>query len=433
MKKKRIKRFFPVMFCAVFVLTIVLGSGLKSDAAETSSTLTKTFAGYDDGLSDKNIDTASEEVTISEDELIYMYKYMMEMGYIDPDTTTFSEEQRELTMKVFAEFGYTEADAEYFMEYFGFSSGSGFVEGGFGEKPVYRVSGASRYETSYKTADVLKEQLGVEKFDTAIIAYGKNFPDALAGSYLAGKTDAPILMINEKYADELTAYVKENVEQGSSVYILGGEGAIPDSQLSGLGDYDLCRLAGKTRYETNLKILEEAGVTDQDILVCTGKNFADSLSASATGKPILLLNNKEITAEQRAFLEEHQGNQYYIIGGTGAVSAEMEEIISQYGPTERISGANRYVTSVKLAEKFFSNAEVSVLASAKNFPDGLCGGPLAMSKNAPLILTSDGKEDAAVKFMNKYDISVGAVLGGTGAVGDEAVQSIFGVSDITIW
>lgn len=370
--------------------------------------------------------------TISEEEMMMMYEIMMEMGLIDSETTKFSPEQYEETIAMFAEFGYSRADAEYFMDYFGFWGGASTDEG-FGEEPVYRVSGTSRYETSYKTADVLKEQLGVDKFDTAIIAYGKNFPDALAGSYLAGKTDAPILMINDKYAGELTDYVKANVRRGGTVYVLGGEGAIPDSQLNGLGDYDVTRLAGKTRYETNLQILEEAGVTNQDILVCTGKSFADSLSASATGKPILLLNNKEITEEQRVFLEQHAGNQYYIIGGTGAISAEMEEMISQYGPTERIAGKTRYETSVKLAEKFFSNADVAVIASAKNFPDGLCGGPLAMSKNAPLILTADGKEDVAVEFMNKNNIGVGAVLGGTGAVGDDTVESVFGVPDITIW
>lgn len=209
---------------------------------------------------------------------------------------------------------------------------------GFGEESVYRVFGENRYETSYKTADVLKAQLGVERFDTAIIAYGKNFPDALAGSYLAGKADAPILMINEKYADTLISYIKENVEKGGTIYILGGESAVPESQLSGLGEYSLCRLAGENRYETNLKILEEAGVENQDILICTGKNFADSLSASATGNPILLVNNKELTAEQKKFLAEHTGNKYYIIGGTSAVSADLEAQIQEYGQTERISG-----------------------------------------------------------------------------------------------
>ena len=34
-----------------------------------------------------------------------------------------------------------------------------------------------------------------------------------------------------------------------------------------------------------LQLLEEAGVAKEPILVCTGRGFADSLSASATGYP----------------------------------------------------------------------------------------------------------------------------------------------------
>ena len=397
-------------------------------------TLSKTFeiAAADQGGEEPDEPKEPENPTISEEGMMYMYEVMLEMGLIDQNTTKFSAEQYEETIAMFAEFGYSRADAEYFMETYEFWGGASADEG-FGEEPVYRVFGQSRYETSYKTADVLKEQLGVDKFDTAIVAYGKNFPDALAGSYLAGKTNAPILMINDKFADELTAYVKENVKKGGTIYVLGGEGAIPDSQLKGLGEYEVCRLAGETRYETNLKILEEAGVGNQDILVCTGKNFADSLSASATGKPILLLNNKTLTAEQRAFLEQHEGGKFYVIGGEGAVSEKMADEIREYGSVERIYGNSRYETSVKLAEKFFSNAEVSVLASAKNFPDGLCGGPLAMSKNAPLILTATGKEAAAVEYMNKNNISIGAVLGGDSLISDEAVEEIYGVPSISIW
>ena len=198
-----------------------------------------------------------------------MYEIMMKMGLIDSETTKFSPEQYEETIAMFAEFGYSRADAEYFMDYFGFWGGASADEG-FGEEPVYRVSGENRYKTSYKAADVLKEQLGVEKFSSAVVVYGEKFPDALAGSYLAGKIDAPILMIKEKYADELTDYINKNIEKNGKIYVLGGDKVIPESQLSGLQSYDVCRLAGEDRYATNLRILEEAGVSNQDILVCTG-------------------------------------------------------------------------------------------------------------------------------------------------------------------
>ena len=47
-------------------------------------------------------------------------------------------------------------------------------------------------------AETYKEKSGVEKFDAIIIATGKNFADALSGSYLAVVKNAPILLTNGK-------------------------------------------------------------------------------------------------------------------------------------------------------------------------------------------------------------------------------------------
>ena len=305
---------------------------------------------------------------------------------------------------------------------------------GFGEADVYRIAGKNRYETSLATADVLKAQQNGEKFNAVILANGRNFPDALAGSYLAGKLNAPILMANEKaqYAEPLRTYIRENLVEGGTIYILGGTSAVPETILQGVEGFNVKRLAGASRYETNLMILEEAGVTNEAILVCTGRGFADSLSASATGNPILLVG-KTLTAEQEAFMAAHQGNQYYVIGGEGAVSKEIEAVVNQYGTVQRIAGSSRYETSILVAETFFENPDTAVLASVKNFPDGLCGGPLAMSKDAPLILTATGIEASAVEYAKTKEINVGAVLGGTGLISDEATNSVFGSSEITTW
>ena len=304
----------------------------------------------------------------------------------------------------------------------------------FGEADVYRIAGDNRYATSLAIAGALKAQQNEEAFDAVIIANGKNFPDALAGSYLSGKLNAPILMANEKpqYAEPLRTFIQENLKEGGMIYILGGTSAVPESVVQGLKGFEIKRLAGVSRYETNLLILEEAGVTDEPILVCTGRGFADSLSASATGNPILLVG-KSLTAEQIDFMAAHQGNPYYVIGGESAVSTEIENVVRKYGEVQRIAGSGRYETSILVAETFFENPETAVLASAKNFPDGLCGGPLAMSKNAPLILTATGKESNAVAYAKANEIHIGAVLGGTGLISDEATNSIFESTIITGW
>ena len=40
----------------------------------------------------------------------------------------------------------------------------------------------------------------------------------------------------------------------------------------------------------------------EDLLACTGEGFADSLSASAVGKPILLVDNRGLTTAQKTYL-----------------------------------------------------------------------------------------------------------------------------------
>ena len=290
---------------------------------------------------------------------------------------------------------------------------------------VIRIYGDTRYDTSYAIAAALKRQMGIERFSTVIITNGKNFPDALAGSYLAGVKDAPILMASEKYKDSLQAYVKANLKAGGTIYVLGGTEAVPEKVLKGLSGYDIKRLAGKNRYETNLLILEEAGVETGEILVCTGTDFADSLSASATGKPILLVGKKELTDGQAAFLKKHTGSQFYIIGGEAAVSRTIENAIKKYGSTKRIYGNNRYETSAEVAKAFFKDPESAVLTYGKNFPDGLSGGPLAMEMNVPVLLTSTDKTGSAAWYVDKYNIEKGIVLGGSSLISDAAVQKIF--------
>ncbi len=307
-------------------------------------------------------------------------------------------------------------------------SGNTCVNCGGLASDVYRLGGETRFDTALNVANELKQTLGVEKFDYIIIASGMGFADALAGSYLAATLQAPILLsyvggpINEKVA----AYVRENLSQDGLVYVLGGESAVPASFVEELTGCNVRRLAGADRFETNLEILMEAGVGSGPILVCTGGNFADSLSASASGLPILLVW-QELTAQQKAFLESVSGSQLYVIGGEAAVNQALEAQLKDYGQVERLAGDSRFETSVKIAEKFFSGADAAVLAYAWNYPDGLCGGALAAAMGAPLILTMDGRTDAAEGFVK--GMTQGYVLGSASLISDEAAKTVFDMSD----
>lgn len=292
------------------------------------------------------------------------------------------------------------------------------------EAPVDRIAGVNRYTTGLKIANQLKTALNVNKFKNIVLATGTGFADALSGSYLAYVKKAPILLTNGKNIATIKQYIDKNLDSKGVIYLLGGENALSKSVEEALSGYTVKRLYGETRYETNLEILKEAEESPTELLVCTGTGFADSLSASATGKPIFLVKD-ELNDVQKEYLNSINIQKFYIIGGENAVSAEIEAELSEYAVCSRISGLTRYETSVAVAKTFVPNAKAAVLAYSHNYPDGLCGGPLAAALKSPLILAMTDREKAATKYISSKKIADGFVLGGSGLISDDAVRRIF--------
>jgi len=293
------------------------------------------------------------------------------------------------------------------------------------QKPDIRAFGDGRYDTAIEVAEEYKGSAG--KFENVIVAYGQNFPDALSGGYLAKTKNAPILLVEPSVEDRIAEYISNNILIGGKVYILGGTGAVSaafESKVKAKG-ISTTRLGGKDRYETNQKILTEAGVKSEDILVCMGTGFADSLSAAAVGKPILLVGNS-LTNDQKKYIKGLSSKKIYLIGGEGAVKPAVETGLKDLGfsKVERIAGKTRYETSTEVAKKFFSKAKTVVLAYAQNFPDGLSGGPLAMMKNAPIILTDPENIEAARAYVKSAGAGRNVTLGGPALISDTAVKEI---------
>ena len=297
------------------------------------------------------------------------------------------------------------------------------------DKKVIRVAGETRFETSWKIASAFRQIEEVEKVDAVILANADVFADALAGSYLAVRKNAPIIITRNGKEAEVNAYIRSILKPNGTVYVLGGTAAVPEACLNGLvgKGYSITRLWGSDRYLTNLDILDYLGINGKRIRVATGSNFADSLSASATGLPILLVKNNGLTEEQREFLGRNTGKEIIILGGTSAVSELIETQLIDYGTVRRIRGATRTVTSIEIAKEFFPFADNAVVAYSHDFPDGLCGGPLANKIGAPLLLTREQDSDVTAAYLKSKNINSGYVLGGPVRLKDSAIIKIYGL------
>jgi putative cell wall-binding protein len=120
---------------------------------------------------------------------------------------------------------------------------------------------------------------------------------------------------------------------------------------------------------------------------------------------------------------------YTVIGGENAIGNELAEMIGAYGKVSRLSGKNRFETSVLVAQKYFAETDAAVLAYAWSFPDGLCGGSLAYAMKAPLILTMTDYEAQAAEYIRSGNIGQGIVLGGEKLISDGAVRNVFAMEE----
>lgn len=89
-----------------------------------------------------------------------------------------------------------------------------------------RISGMDRYETNF-------EVLSKFQFNYAItfLATGEDFPDALAGSALAGIVNSPIVLISPRMNSEVLENIRYNKVMMKTKLILGAEGVIPQTLI----------------------------------------------------------------------------------------------------------------------------------------------------------------------------------------------------------
>ncbi len=95
-----------------------------------------------------------------------------------------------------------------------------------------RIYGTNRYETAKKVAEISLASGMSQSY--ILMAAGSSYPDALAGGAYAAKLRAIILLVypsNLDYSPPVKDYLLSNKEKISKVYILGGQGAIPDSTM----------------------------------------------------------------------------------------------------------------------------------------------------------------------------------------------------------
>ncbi|MGD6802147.1 cell wall-binding repeat-containing protein [Rossellomorea aquimaris] len=186
-----------------------------------------------------------------------------------------------------------------------------------------RISGADRFETAAEIAERLDSNA-----KTAVVANGRNFPDAISIAPYAAIKGYPILLTEE---DELPGMIQEALKGVSETLVIGGESAVGNSVSSQLVNPE--RYSGDDRFGTAGDIAERL-FPSNFAFVSTGYNFADALTGSVLaakkGAGMLLVEKSYITAETANAVERAGINNFTILGGEGAVDYNVERWFENY-------------------------------------------------------------------------------------------------------
>jgi putative cell wall-binding protein len=193
-------------------------------------------------------------------------------------------------------------------------------------------------------------------------------------------------------------------------------------------DVESTRIAGADRFATAAAVADAAFPDGSStVLVANGRGFADALAGATLGLPILLTEANTLPKVTADAVDSLGADSVIILGGTAAVSKNVEQALASHADVSRIAGVDRYDTAAKIASSVGASKvgtvdgrKTAIIATGLNPADALAGGPLATgaagSTALPILLVSSDVPDATSQAIDDLGIGQVIILGGTGAV-----------------
>lgn len=199
---------------------------------------------------------------------------------------------------------------------------------------VSRQWGASLYDTAVAVSKATHPKPGVP---VVYLAYGEDFPDALAGAPAAGMLNGPVLLTPSDVLPSVVAAELDRLNPGRIV-LLGGLTVISakiEGQVKAFAP-SISRQGGATLYDTAVTV-SKATYPDGNVpvvYVADGENFPDALAGAAAagmlGGPVLLTPTSGLPSVVAAELDRLNPARVVLLGGTNVISANVEKQVGDY-------------------------------------------------------------------------------------------------------
>ncbi len=192
------------------------------------------------------------------------------------------------------------------------------------------------------------------------------------------------------------------------------------------------KLVGENRHQTAIKVSNEGWDVANTIVIVNSNSMADALSATPYAKwlnaPILLTEGNKLNSDTKKEILRLKAKGVHVIGGESAVSnSVINELKSMNLNVERISGNDRYKTSLEIAKKLNSPSEIAVVNGVTGLPDAVSIAPVAAEKDMPIVLVSPKEGikafDQYVKD-NNLNINKSYIIGKESSISKEIVNKL---------
>lgn len=210
-----------------------------------------------------------------------------------------------------------------------------------------RISGSDRYETNKKVADYFSCD-----FRNIYIAGGRDesLADAVTGSVLAGKTHSPLYLADcDGY--RVSAEIRDRLDSGSTVFILGGPGAVSEEtgkRIAGIVD------PGSGNSENNSVVFKVNSVKPLGLLQVAVEFSGPVHKISAENVSSYVINGRSLTTLTGSAELQEDGRTVVITLDTPqtrysllTVEVKDHEILS----VDRESSAPGYIGTVVMNDK----------------------------------------------------------------------------------
>lgn len=197
--------------------------------------------------------------------------------------------------------------------------------------------------------------------------------------------------------------------------------------------YRTDRIAGADRYATSAavsRVTRPNGATT--VYLASGLDFPDALSAAAAaaavGGALLLTGPDALPDPVKTELTRLAPTRVILAGGEGALSPAVVSAVTQLLPNARIdrmAGADRYATSLMIADDAFGTTTTAYLATGRTFADALAASAVAGAAKSPVLLVDGGESGAApetVAMLRSLGVTNVVIAGGP-AVVSAGIQS----------